>query len=396
MSTTVKITKTVTLPDEIKIERYRRVPELGPRILFFSGGTALKRVSKYLIDYTYNSIHIITTFDSGGSSAKIRDAFNMISVGDLRNRLMALADQSVKGNPNIYRLFSYRFPEDETLRTLHKRLHQMAAGNDPLISTIIDPMREIICNHLQYFIERMPIDFDLQGANIGNLILAGGYINNNYNIDTVLYIFSKLVEVRGVVKPVMDTFLHLVAELENGDVLIGQHLITGKEVPKIKSPIKRVYLTQNVDDPTPVSVSINDDINSLISKAELICYPIGSFYSSVIANLIPQGVGKSVAHNNCPKVYVPNTLPDPEQKGMDLYKSVQTILMYLNKDHVIPPENLLDYVIVDTRNAQYPYDLDLDKIENLGLDIIDTELITSQSYPYIDPKCLINVLLSLT
>lgn len=396
MSTTVKITKTVTLPDKIKIERYRRVPELGPRILFFSGGTALKRVSKYLIDYTYNSIHIITTFDSGGSSAKIRDAFNMISVGDLRNRLMALADQSVKGNPNIYRLFSYRFPEDENLRTLHNRLHQMAAGNDPLISTIIDPMREIICNHLQYFIERMPIDFNLRGANIGNLILAGGYINNNYNIDTVLYIFSKLVEVRGVVKPVMDTFLHLVAELENGDVLIGQHLITGKEVPKIKSPIKRVYLTKNLDDPTPVNVSINDDINSLISKAELICYPIGSFYSSVIANLIPHGVGKSVAHNNCPKVYVPNTLPDPEQKGMDLYKSVQTILMYLNKNNVIPPKNLLDYVIVDTRNAQYPYEVDLDRVRKLGLNIIDTELITPKSYPYVDPNCLINVLLSLT
>lgn len=36
----------------------------------------------------------------------IRDSFRMISVGDLRNRLMTLADQSIKGNPDIYNLFS--------------------------------------------------------------------------------------------------------------------------------------------------------------------------------------------------------------------------------------------------------------------------------------------------
>ena len=92
MTKSVQILKTIQIPDLVKIERYRKVPELGPKILFFSGGSALKDLSTKLINYTHNSIHIITSFDSGGSSAKLRDTFHMPSVGDLRNRLMALAD----------------------------------------------------------------------------------------------------------------------------------------------------------------------------------------------------------------------------------------------------------------------------------------------------------------
>lgn len=397
MTSEVKISRTVTVPDKIKITRYKRLPELGPRILFFSGGTALKRLSKELIEYTYNSYHIITPFDSGGSSAVIRKAFDMISVGDLRNRLMALADQTVKGNPDIYRLFKYRFPKDEENRILFHRLYKMADGDDPLIYIIKQPMKSIICNHIRYFIENMPEDFNLKGANIGNLILAGGYINNNHNIDTILYIFSKLVEVRGTVRPVVYKPYHLTAELENGKILAGQHLITGKETPAIKSPIKNIYLTESLKKPKPAKVQISDNIKSLIRKAELICYPIGSFYSSLIANLIPEGIEEAVAGNNSPKIYIPNTLPDPEQKGLTLDTAVEKIFFYLKKDNRhIDNKDLLNFVLVDSKNGKYPFDLNLQRIKNMGIEVIDTELITEESFPYIDSEKLIKILLSLS
>src|SRR6056297_2095826 len=109
----IKIIKEVLVPDPIKSERCLRVPELGPRILFFSGGTALRELSQEIIHYTHNTTHIITPFDSGGSSAVIRKAFGMPAVGDLRNRLMALADKSVHGNPAIFDLFTHRLPADQ-------------------------------------------------------------------------------------------------------------------------------------------------------------------------------------------------------------------------------------------------------------------------------------------
>ena len=68
------ISRSARLPDPLRIARCRRAPELGPRVLFFSGGTALRDTSRKLVGYTHNSIHLITPFDSGGSSAHLRRA----------------------------------------------------------------------------------------------------------------------------------------------------------------------------------------------------------------------------------------------------------------------------------------------------------------------------------
>ena len=74
--TKIRVVRSVEIPDLLRISRYRKIPELGPRILFFSGGSALNGLCKTLKNYTHNSIHLVTPFDSGGSSAELRQAFN--------------------------------------------------------------------------------------------------------------------------------------------------------------------------------------------------------------------------------------------------------------------------------------------------------------------------------
>jgi CofD-related protein of GAK system len=393
----VIVPHTAIVPDEAKLARYLKTPELGPRLLFFSGGSALKRVSKNLIDYTHNSIHIITPFDDGGSSAVIRDAFAMLSIGDLRNRLMALADQTVKGNPEIYRLFSYRLPQEGQPEALKYKLGHIAAGWDSLIDKVSAPMKEIICNHLQSFLEFMPEEFDLRGANIGNLVLTAGYLNNRRNIGAVLFLFSRLVESRGIVKPVLAQDLHLAAELSNGMIIAGQHLITkGEQIHQVGVPIRKLFITSSRESPAAIQPAADSDVIALIGKAELICFPVGSFYTSVMANLLPVGVGKAVAGNICPKVFVPNTLFDSEQFGMSLGEAVETIIGYLAAD--APgrgPTDFLNLLIIDSQ-IRYPFDLEMDRIRALGIDILDVRLATPESYPYVDPRCLCDVLLSLT
>ena len=106
-ASSIRLTRTIRLPDQRKLARLARAPELGPNILFFSGGSALNPLCRVLVRYTHNSTHLITPFDSGGSSAALRKAFNMPAVGDLRNRMMALADRTVQGNPEVSRLFRH-------------------------------------------------------------------------------------------------------------------------------------------------------------------------------------------------------------------------------------------------------------------------------------------------
>jgi len=122
---------------------------------------------------------MVTPLDPGGRSADLRTAFAMPSIGDLRRCLMALADETITGHPDVYALFSRRFTKDAENPALLKNLEAMCAGKDPLVRAVPNPMRRLIRTQLGYFHDAMPASFDLRGASIGNLILTGGYLNNH-------------------------------------------------------------------------------------------------------------------------------------------------------------------------------------------------------------------------
>ena len=394
----LQISRSARLPDPVKLARYEKSPELGPRPLFFSGGTALRSFCAELIRYTHNSIHLITPFDSGGSSAKLREAFHMPAVGDIRNRLMALAEQSFQGNPEIFELFAHRMAEKAPHSHLHSELIHMARGKHPLTARIPSPMRPIICSHLQAFLEQMPENFDLQGASIGNLVLAAAYLNHRRLFDPAIYTFSGLVQARGIVRPVVNQYRHLVAELASGEVRVGQHRLTGKETTPITAPVSRLYLLEPSSTARPASVQIQSRVRDLIRSAELICYSMGSFYSSLIANLLPKGVGEAVSSLECPKIYVPNTGTDPESRGLDPNRQTEILLSYLKADGPERIENrqVLTAVLVDRERGNYAAPVDVGRLSALGVGVIDYPLITETSAPLIDPGRLAEVLLSLT
>lgn len=393
----ITLCRTAVLPDDVRLERWLRAPDLGPRILFFSGGTALRRLSRELVRYTHNSIHIITPFDSGGSSAVIRKAFRMPAVGDIRNRLMALADRSAKGNHEIFRLSAYRFNRNASQQELRQKLDAMCAGNDPLLTAVPRPMREVACRYLGFFRDRMPHDFDLRGASVGNLILTGDYFNHDHHIDPALLHFSRLIEARGTVRPVLDDDLHLVAELDDGTILRGQHMITGKEVEAIRSPVRKVWLTADLESLKAAKAPISSRMRELISSADLICYPMGSFYSSVIANLLPAGVGEAVAQARCPKIHIPSLGKDPESLGLGLFESTNRIVQALESSagRGVPTSRLMNFVLIDTANGDYQEPLELAKFSRFGIQVINTALVSERSAPLLDETLLLKNLLSL-
>lgn len=394
----MRIKKYVSIPDRKAMERLRKVPELGPNLLFFSGGTAIKRLSQEIINYSHNTTHVITPFDSGGSSAELRNEFGMLSIGDIRNRLMALADQSYQGNPEIYRLFAYRFSKSAVNSELADQLAEMIDGVHPLVAAVMDPLRKIIRNHLQYFQQAASASFDLRGASIGNLILAGGYLNNRRHIDPVIYLFSKLVEARGVVRPSMNCDHQLAARLSDGTTVVGQHLLTGKEVKPITSAIEELYLVDSFDNPQRVQPQTRDKIRNLIGSAELICYPPGSFYSSVIANFLPGGICDAIADNPVLKVYVPNLGKDPEQRGMKYKDSINFLIKYLQKgcESSRDVAELINYVIIDSAASPDHDPSQMREFMEAGIKIIDTPLADPARPDRHDPVLLAEVLLSLT
>ena len=164
----------------------------------------------------------------------------------------------------------------------------------------------------------------------------------------------------------------------------------------IKSPVKRLAYSSHPDSKEPATVAIRKKVRKLICSADLICFPPGSFYSSLIANLLPEGVCEAIATNENPKVFIPNLGTDPEQFGMSLKDTLNTLLNYLQQG--VPdaaPNQLLNFLLIDSRNGSYS-DAVPGNLKKKGIEVIDTELITPESAPYYDPVQLTNTLLSLT
>ncbi len=408
-----------------RVERCARLPELGPKVLFFSGGSALREVSKRLKLYTHNSIHLVTPFDSGGSSAVIRTAFDCIAVGDVRNRLMALAEDSLFGTAEIVQLAAFRLDRSKSQAALREELSSMVDGSHPLVEAVPSPVRQIVCSHLHWFaraIIKSPSprlqNFDLRGASIGNLLLVGGYLANQRNIDAVCYMFSQLVTVLGVVRPTCDENLHLrCTHRDSEEPTTGQHKMGKPEVLN-KGPITSIELVkcaqleangpsttaegqeraqsqkeqqqQSQSQPQPLlsrqefvpaNAALDQTRFDLIASADLVVFPIGSFFTSLMPNLLVSGVGRAVAACRCPKVYVPNSSSDPEMMGHTVADCVAMLLAQLRRDagEDTPTSDLLNFVLVDSRRVHYGHELDRAAVEACGVQLLDVDLATSAS-----------------
>lgn len=391
----VSVRRTLRVPDPLRVERCARLPEFGPRLCFFSGGSALRETSRVLKHYTHNSIHLITPFDSGGSSAILRDAFHILGVGDLRNRLMALADEGELGSPEVSALFSHRLPREAGPAELSLEFRSLVQGEHPLVQAVPGSLRQIIRTHLRKFGQKMPEGFDLRGASVGNLILAGGYLVNQRDLESVLYLFSKLVSVRGVVRPTAIEDVHLVAHHESGARTVGQHGI-GKAASLERGPIRDLSLVTALEGGEPVEIDADPVSLELMDQANLFCFPIGSFFGSVLANLLPRGIGRRLAARDVPKLFVPNLGHDPEMVGYTLSGAVEKLLELARRDagEDTPTDRLLNLVLVDSAGGDYELELDLHRVRDLGVEVVDLPLATADRSA-IDPRRLVEVLLSL-
>lgn len=360
-------------------------PALGPRLVFFTGGTALRDVSRSLTRLTHNSVHLVTPFDSGGSTASLRRAFAMPAVGDMRNRLAALADRDIVP-PAALELWEYRLPEDGDPAELREWLLRMGEAVHPCWRALPDVFAATMRLYLSFFLQRMPAHFDPRYACLGNLMLAGGYLEHRRDFGPVLAVFSRLLQTRGVVMPIVEESLHLAAVLDDGSRVVGQHLFG-----QLGQHIRRLFLTvhepdRDSHDTTACRPGMARMAATYLQSAGLVCYPMGSFYTSVLANLLPAGVGAAVRAASCPKVFIPNSGRDREVCGLTLLDQTRMILEALRADcPEARPQELLQWVLVDRQHGMYEGGCDSTALAGLGLRVLDVDMVRPDNPERHDP-----------
>lgn len=242
------------------------------RVVCIGGGTGLSTMLRGLKRHTDELTAIVTVADNGGSSGILRREMNILPPGDIRNCLLALAETE----PIMHEIFNYRFSEGS-----------------------------------------------LDGQNLGNLFLAA--LTGIYgSFEAAVEKANEVLAVKGQVLPVTTENVQLKATYEDGTMITGEHEIvyTNKVVRK---KIHQVELEPS--DPQAYSKSIE-----AIRKADLIILGPGSLFTSIIPNLLVDGISNAIRDSFATVVYVGNIMTQPgETDTFTLKMHVDEVEKYLGK-----------------------------------------------------------------
>jgi CofD-related protein of GAK system len=392
----VPLVHTTLLPRDERVRHWAQHAADGPAMVLFTGGRGAHALSKALIRYTHNTAHILPVFDDGGSSRALRSAFGMPPPGDLRNRMMALADRTLPASAEIVRLFQHRLADENAGAALRGELEALLCAAHPLVAAVPPGPRETILAHLRRCAARMPPDFDLRRGNVGNFVVAGAYLAAG-DLAAVLAEVSNLSSVRGSVLPVCNGGrYHLCAALADGTKLLGQSRISTQP----HAAVGELEIVEPGDEGAwcPAMPQLNPRAARAIADAASVTYAMGSVYTSLVPSLLVSGVGRAIRAACCPTVFVANLVRDCETPGMTASETLEVVLRSLRRSDPQPGavSDYVHYALVSDHgdsDSDGRIPVDLARIRALGVQPIVLPLEARRGIH--DPELVAATLLSL-
>lgn len=291
------------------------------RVVAIGGGTGLSTLLRGLCGHVAppgsNEVGqisdlaaVVTVTDDGGSSGRLRKDFNMLPPGDLRNCMVALSEE----HDLLARLFDYRFRSGSSLK----------------------------------------------GHSFGNLFVAAlTDITGDFGL--AIQLASKILATRGKIYPVTTANATLIARMDNGSLVSGETNITAS-----KQRIEELMLE-------PADATALPETLEAIAHADLITVGPGSLYTSLITNLLVQGIPTALASARGLRVFVCNLMTQAnESLGLTASQHIERIYEHTRAPifdyalvNVSPfsPETLARYAAEDAS----PIVADIERVESLGV-----------------------------
>jgi uncharacterized cofD-like protein len=269
-----------------------RARQRGPKVVAIGGGTGLSMLLRGMKDYTSNITAIVTVGDDGGSSGRLRRELGMLPPGDFRNCLVAMADVE----PLMARLFQYRF------------------------------------NH----------GSELDGHSFGNLFIVA-MMGVTGSFEQALRESSRVLAVRGQALPSTLENLTLCAEMDDEATVLGE-----SKISEMGRRIRRLYLQPEHPAAYPEAIKA-------ILEADLIVLGPGSLYTSLMPNLLVDGIYRALLASSALRVYVCNVATQRgETDGFTIDDHVQALRAHLGDDpfHYVLANNRTDVSIPERYTSE--------------------------------------------
>lgn len=254
-----------------------------PKIVVIGGGTGVFTVLSGLKKYPAKLTAVISMSDDGGSTGVLREEFGILPPGDVRRALVAM---SHTGDRTLSDLFNYRFEEG-----------------------------------------------GLRGHSFGNIMLTA-LERLTGSFEDAIGEAGRILGVHGTVLPVTLDNVRLCAKLENGVVIQGE---TNIDIPKHDGGLKivKAWLEPRA--------RINPRVRGALLEADMIVIGPGDLYSSIVPNLLVEGVPAAIKQSQAKKVYVASLMTKwGETSGFSAVDFLSVLEKCLGK-------GVLDYSVVNTK-----------------------------------------------
>lgn len=242
--------------------------KMNKKVLVFGGGTGMSCLLKGLKQFPVDITAVVSVCDDGGSTGILRDEFDILAVGDIRKVLVALSQTE----SSVEELLNHRFNSNGTLNK----------------------------------------------HTVGNILLTAA-TEMGGSVQQGIELLGKVLNLCGRVMPVTESNVTLVAEMEDGSFVEGEHFIT-ESIKKIK----RVFYKE-----TPI---INDGLLEAIEQADLIVFSMGSLYTSILPCIICEEIKNKIDEVDAPIIYACNLFTQPgETEKFKVSDHLKVINSYLGK-----------------------------------------------------------------
>jgi uncharacterized cofD-like protein len=245
----------------------------GIKVVAVGGGTGLPSVLRGLKPYTSNITAVVTVADDGGSSGRLRKELGVLPPGDLRNNIAALADDE-----NLMtQLFQYRFNSG-----------------------------------------------DLGGHAFGNLFITA-LAGVTGSIESALVETGRVLNIQGQVLPATLDDVNLAALVRlpgqtNPVVVHGESSIT-----EANGTIEEIMLE-------PSDVKAYGGSVKAILEANIVVIGPGSLFTSILPNLMVNGIQEALRATNAYCIYVCNVATQPgETDGFSVADHVMSLERHVGR-----------------------------------------------------------------
>ena len=292
------------------------------KVVVLGGGTGMSSLLRGLKEFPIDITTIVSVCDDGKSTGRLRNEFNIPAVGDVRRILIALSETE----PLVAQLLNYRFKTTS----------------------------------------------DLDGHTVGNLLLTAS-TNITGNLSDGLEALGTVLNLKGTVLPFTEDNVILMAKMQDGSIVEGEHNIT-----EDSRKIKEVFYKEK-----PV---INEKVIKSIKNADLIIFSMGSLYTSILPNIIVKEVIDAIDESNAQIVYTCNLVTQPgESDDFKVSDHIKTLNHYLGKRKIeivianngtIDKQMALKYANLEQKD---PVILDIKETKKQNVKIISDNLVVVEN-----------------